>query len=243
MGTTEEEIVDEVNYKHEIKVTKNGPYLVSGKLPISEQIIIVNEEGVPVEWRSGKEYPMQGKCGLCRCGESEKRPFCDGTHAKIGFDGTEVASSEPYLKLAKIIQGPTLKLTDVEDLCASARFCHRAGEIWNLIPKSDRLEAKRAAIEEAGDCPSGRLVIWNKKTGETIEPKLEKSIGLIEDPQMECSGPIWVRGGIPIRSADGKIYEIRNRVTLCRCGKSSIKPFCDSSHFPQHRYEEMMSPK
>ncbi|UCF09264.1 MAG: CDGSH iron-sulfur domain-containing protein, partial [Thermoplasmata archaeon] len=43
-------------------------------------------------------------------------------------------------------------------------------------------------------------------------------------------GPIWVRGRIPIESADGHIYEIRNRVTLCRCGWSSNKPFCDSSH-------------
>jgi CDGSH-type Zn-finger protein len=243
MGTAKEENVGKVSYEREIKVTKNGPYLVSGKLPISEQIIIVNNEGVPVEWRSGKKYPLQEKCGLCRCGESKSKPFCDGTHTKIGFDGTEAASSETYLKQAKTIQGPTLKLTDVEDLCASARFCHRAGEIWNLIPKSDDLDAKRAAIEEAGDCPSGRLVVWDNKTGEPIEPRLEKSIGLIEDPQMMCSGPIWARGGIPIRSADGKTYETRNRTTLCRCGKSSIKPFCDSSHFPEHRYKEMMSRK
>ena len=242
MGTAKENI-DKANYEREIKVTKNGPYLVSGTLPISEQIIIVNREGVPVEWRSGKKYPLHEKCDLCRCGESKNKPFCDGTHTKIGFDGIEMASSEPYLKQAKIIQGPTLKLTDVVDLCASARFCHRAGEIWNLIPKSDGLDARRVAIEEAGDCPSGRLVVWDKKTGEAIEPKLEQSIGLIEDPQMMCSGPIWVRGGIPIRSADGKIYEVHNRVTLCRCGKSSIKPFCDSSHFPEHRYEKMMPRK
>ena len=243
MGVAREENVDKVNYEPEIKVTKNGPYIVSGKLPISEQIIIVNKEGVPVEWGSGKKYPLQEKCGLCRCGESNNKPFCDGTHTKTGFDGTETASNEPYLEQAKIIQGPTLKLFDVEDLCASARFCHRAGEIWNLIPKSDDLDARRVAIEEAGDCPSGRLVVWDKKTEEIIEPKLEKSIGLIEDPQMMCSGPIWVRGGIPIKSADGKVYEVRNRVTLCRCGKSSIKPFCDSSHFPEHRYKEMLSRK
>ena len=243
MGTTKEENIDKVYYEREIKVTKNGPYLVSGKLPISEQIIIVNKEGVPIEWRSDKNYPLQEKCGLCRCGKSKNKPFCDGTHVKVGFDGTEVASNEPYLKQAKTMLGPTLKLTDVADLCASARFCHRAGEIWNLIPKSDGSDAKRVAIEEAGDCPSGRLVVWDRKTGEAIEPKLEKSIGLIEDPQMKCSGPIWVRGGIPIRSANGKIYEVRNRVTLCRCGNSSIKPFCDSSHFPEHRYEEMMSRK
>jgi|SRR5271157_653919 len=243
MGTAKEEKIDKVNYGCEIKVSRDGPYLVSGKLPISEQIIFVNEEGVPVEWHSGKKYPLQEKCGLCRCGESKSKPFCDGTHTKIGFDGTETANSEPYLDHAKVILGPTLKLTDVETICASARFCHRAGDIWNLIPKSDGLDAKRVAIEEAGDCPSGRLTVWDRKTGEAIEPKLEKSIGLIEDPQMECSGPIWVRGSIAIISAEGKIYKVRNRVTLCRCGKSSIKPFCDSSHFPEHRYKDMMSHK
>ena len=44
------------------------------------------------------------------------------------------------------------------------------------------------------------------------------------------SGPIWVRGGITVESADGREYEVRNRVTLCRCGQSSNKPFCDGSH-------------
>jgi len=227
----------------EIKVSKNGPYLVTGKVPMFEQIIIVDKDGVPVEWRMGKTYPAQEKRGLCRCGESKNKPFCDGTHLEMGFDGTEAESSEPYLKQAKVIDGPGLRLTDAEDLCASARFCHRAGEIWNLVPKSDDAKAKQVAIEEACDCPSGRLVVWEKKTGEAIEPNLEKSIGLIEDSQLKCSGPIWVRGGIPVRSADGKIYEIRNRITLCRCGKSSVKPFCDSSHFPEHQYQELMSKK
>jgi CDGSH-type Zn-finger protein len=53
------------------------------------------------------------------------------------------------------------------------------------------------------------------------------------DPFLGVNGPIWVRGEIPIQSADGKIYEVRNRVTLCRCGKSLNKPFCDSSHYPE----------
>jgi len=170
---------------------------------------------------------------LCRCGQSENKPFCDGTHAKINFDGTETASRDPYLSQAKDIDGPTLKLTDCEHLCASARFCHRGGEIWSLVPKSGNSEAQRIVIEDAADCPSGRLVVWDKKTGKAIEPELEKSIVLIEDPEIGVSGPIWVRGGIPIESADGNTYEIRNRVTLCRCGKSSNKPFCDSSHYPE----------
>jgi hypothetical protein len=43
-------------------------------------------------------------------------------------------------------------------------------------------------------------------------------------------GLLWVRGGIPVVSADGKPYTVRNRLTLCRCGKSRNKPFCDGSH-------------
>ena len=77
----------------------------------------------------------------------------------------------------------------------------------------------------AADCNSGRLVIWDKKTGEPLEPAFEKSIGLVEGPIKGISGPLWVRGGIPVISADGFVYEIRNRVTLCRCGKSGNKPF------------------
>ncbi len=147
----------------EIKVTKNGPYIVNGKVPLSDQIIVVNENGIPTEWQTGKKYPSQEKCGLCRCGATKNKPFCDGTHVKIGFDGTETANTEPYLNQAKVIEGPELKLTDAEDLCASARFCHKSGDIWDLIPKSDNAVAKDAAIDEACNCPSGRLVVWDKK--------------------------------------------------------------------------------
>jgi CDGSH-type Zn-finger protein len=219
--------------KCKIKVSKDGPYLVSGGIPLTEQIISTDAEGTPNEWRAGDKHPSRGSCALCRCGQSRSKPFCDGTHLRVNFDGTETASQKPYLDQAKEIDGAALKLTDAENLCASARFCHRAGQIWNLIPRSDNSEAKRIAVEEAGDCPSGRLVVWDKKTGRAIEPEFERSIGLVEDPQVGVSGPIWVRGGIPVESADGKTYEIRNRVTLCRCGKSSNKPFCDSSHYPE----------
>jgi hypothetical protein len=81
-----------------------------------------------------------------------------------------------------------------------------------------------------GNCPAGRLVAWDKETKEAIDPELPISIGLIEDPAQDCSGPIWLRGGIHVASADGFEYEVRNRVTLCRCGQSGNKPFCDGSH-------------
>ena len=216
-----------------IKVSKNGPYIVSGKIPMFEYVINCDSKGIPINWILGKEYPVRENYALCRCGQSKNKPFCDGTHSDINFNGTETADLEQCHSQAKEINGPELILKDVEKLCASARFCHRSGDIWEQIPKSDNPEIKKNAIRNSCDCPSGRLLLWDNKTGKSLEPELGRSIALVADPFMGVHGPIWVRGEIPIQSADGKIYGVRNRVTLCRCGKSLNKPFCDSSHYPE----------
>jgi CDGSH-type Zn-finger protein len=212
-----------------IEVTKDGPYLVSGNLPLSEQWIVTNDEGDSLDYREGKKIPAQAQYALCRCGHSSSKPFCDGTHAKVLFDGAETASHQPYIEQAETIEGPTMTLTDQENLCAFARFCDPKGMIWNLVTQ-DSPEAQEIVKHEAAHCPAGRLVVWDKKTGKPIEPEFEPSLGLIEDTEKKVSGPIWVRGGIPVVSAGGKTYEIRNRMTLCRCGKSNNKPFCDGNH-------------
>lgn len=216
--------------KGKIEVLKNGPYLVSGGLPLSEQHIVTNAEGESLDYREGKQYPPQPQYALCRCGQSGHKPFCDGTHAKVGFDGTETASREPYLDQVETFEGPTVVLTDAESLCAFARFCDPKGRIWNLVARTDDPEARKIVEYEAAHCPAGRLVVWDRETGQAIEPKFEPSLGLIEDTEKKVGGPIWVRGGIPVVSSDGKTYEIRNRMTLCRCGRSSNKPLCDGSH-------------
>ena len=212
-----------------IKVTENGPYLVSGSVPLSVQEVVCDKDVNPLEWKTGEKYPLKESYALCRCGRSQNKPFCDGTHAQVNFNGTETADNIPYLKKAQKIEGPELALTDCEELCVDAAFCDRAGSIWKLVPKSDNPEAKKIAIEEGQHCPSGRLVVWDKE-GKALEPDFEPSIGLMVNPLAGVVGPILVRGGIPIESADGTLYEKRNRVTLCRCGKSKNKPFCDGSH-------------
>jgi CDGSH-type Zn-finger protein len=218
------------NDSMKVTVSKNGPYIVTGSVPLIQEEIWNDDEGYCRNWREAKKFPLQEQYALCRCGQSKNKTFCDGTHAKIPFNGTETAGNEPYLRHPRIIRGPELELLDYESLCVHARFCMRAGGIWTLTENSDNKEDKDTAIEETCNCPSGRLVIKDQETGKAVEPALEKSIVIIEYPAKGEHGPLWVRGGIPVVSADGKPYTIRNRLTLCRCGKSGNKPFCDGSH-------------
>src|SRR5207247_970196 len=140
-------------------------------------------------------------------------------------------------------EGPNLDLADATVFCAVARFCDARGSVWALVREDDP-ESSALVQRAVARCPSGRLVVWPKEAAApspdgdgdrgagraALEPALEPSIALVEDPQTGVSGPIWVRGGIPVLSGDGSTYEIRNRVTLCRCGASRNKPFCDGSH-------------
>ncbi|HTY52017.1 MAG TPA: CDGSH iron-sulfur domain-containing protein [Methanomicrobiales archaeon] len=213
-----------------IQVTKNGPYIVTGAIPLVKQILVCDGEGNSVGWREGERYPLQESYALCRCGGSRNRPFCDGTHAKIRFDGTETASRVPYLERAEWTEGRDIRLSDAPGFCSHARFCIRGKGIWDLIGRSASDQAKRTAIDMAANCHSGRLVVWDRRTGKPVEPVFEKSIGLVEGPAEGVMGPLWVRGGIPIIAADGFRYEVRNRATLCRCGRSANKPFCDGAH-------------
>jgi CDGSH-type Zn-finger protein len=65
-----------------IKAFQNGPYLVEGDITVTDQ--------------DGTEYDLTDKpaVALCRCGGSTTKPFCDGTHSKIGFEAAERAVAE-----------------------------------------------------------------------------------------------------------------------------------------------------
>jgi CDGSH-type Zn-finger protein len=66
-----------------IKVRLNGPYFVEGDFTLTDH------EGTPIPLPQGKKG-----IALCRCGASTTKPFCDGTHSKIGFKGAEEARRE-----------------------------------------------------------------------------------------------------------------------------------------------------
>jgi CDGSH-type Zn-finger protein len=215
--------------KVKIKVTKDGPYIVTGGIPLLRMIIETDSHGDPCNWREVERYPQRESYALCRCGKSLNKPYCDGTHILQRFNGTETASRELYLENVKEYLGPELKLTDKRVLCVGAAFCVRAAGIKNLIVHSDRPGFKEMAIKEAANCPSGRFVVWDKQD-KMIEPNYEPSI-VITEYEDGTPGPLWIRGEVEIESLDGVIYEKRNRITLCNCGKSLNKPLCDGSHF------------
>lgn len=213
-----------------IVITEGGPYAVSGHVPLAVQVITPNAEGYSWDWVQGRSFDVTAEYKLCRCGRSKDKPFCDGSHKQARFKGTETASRAPFARQAETFDGPTLTLSDAETLCAFARFCDPAGKIWSLVDQTDNPKVEALVIREANHCPAGRLVVHDKRTRKAVEQALPPAIGIVEDPALGCSGPLWVRGGIRVESEDGAPYERRNRMTLCRCGKSSNMPFCNGSH-------------
>lgn len=213
-----------------ITIVKDGPYQVSGGVPLTRATIGADENGESREWLTGGPVDAHGAYELCRCGHSANKPFCDNTHEAIGFVGTETANRAPYDEQAGVIEGPAVALADAEPLCAFARFCDRDGNVWNTVSEVGPGETRAAFVRQVGQCPSGRLKALNLVTGVAEEPDLPLSIALVSDPAQGVAGPLWVTGGIEITGSNGVAYERRNRVTLCRCGASKNKPFCDGSH-------------
>lgn len=212
-----------------ISVTKDGPYEVTGSPAFHEQTIGVNEAGESIEWLKSSEFETKPKMYLCRCGKSGNKPFCDNSH-QDGFDGTEVASREPYAKQAKTLDGPRFKLMDQQDLCALARFCDTHQTVWDEVEKTDDPEMAAIFLDQVKECVSGRLVAVDAETGNPVGPPRAARISTTQDPAEQCSGPLYVEGGIRVVSADGEEYERRSRMALCRCGQSGNKPFCDGTH-------------
>jgi 3-phenylpropionate/trans-cinnamate dioxygenase ferredoxin subunit len=72
-----------------IRVRKDGPYAVD---LTTGEFVLVDHEGNVIPLPELK--PGKTAITLCRCGASTRKPFCDGTHSKIGFKGAEEAQRE-----------------------------------------------------------------------------------------------------------------------------------------------------
>ena len=156
-----------------VKITKNGPYLVSGGLPLAKEIITTGKEGIPTKWSRGEKFPQQEEYALCRCGHSKNKPYCTGTHAEVDFNGTETALRKSHAEQAEKTEGDGIDLMDAVAFCASSRFCDLGDGTWKYTEDSKDPKAKKEAIRQACCCPSGRLVMLDKKAGKAIEPGIQ----------------------------------------------------------------------
>jgi CDGSH-type Zn-finger protein len=212
-----------------IEIQKNGPYRVFGGIPLKEMAPVHTFNGEPVAWHDLKEAKSVNPVyDLCRCGQSKNKPFCDSSHEANTFDGTETASQEPYRERAEAWTRNGEILADDGPLCIHAGFCGtRTTNVWDIFAESDDPKLQAQMGEMIANCPSGRLALYGAD-GFLVEPDLPMDIAVIP------GGPLWVRGGIPIVQSDGTLQEPRNRMTLCRCGQSQNKPFCDGTHADIH---------
>ena len=217
-----------------IVVRTDGPYIVYGGVPLVSKIQVVSEYGEPLTWKKDGEIPADEPYYLCRCGQSGCKPFCDRTHRNIGFDGTEKAPTDTDAERRETYPGSSHIVIRMDmDLCTSSGFCaNRMTGIGEMAAQSDDTQVRALAIAMIEHCPSGALTYALKEGEEDIEPDLPEQIAVTTEITTEgaIQGPLWVTGGITIFRSDGQPFERRNRVTLCNCGHSQLKPLCDGSH-------------
>ncbi|UCE31950.1 MAG: CDGSH iron-sulfur domain-containing protein [Burkholderiales bacterium] len=195
-----------------IKANADGPYAVSGVSSLTNS--------------QGMHLPVQDRTWLCRCGQSAKKPFCDGTHKKVGFSSARVAEAGSDRLVS--YRGAKITIDDNRGICAHAGVCTgnlpsvwRMGEEPWIDPDAAEVQAIVEVIER---CPSGALSY-------TIEGRAQE--GSVGEATILVSknGPYCVSGPVELADVDWAEGASRKRFTLCRCGASQNKPFCDGSHW------------
>jgi CDGSH-type Zn-finger protein len=217
-----------------VEIRDDGPYVVSGGIPLVRKIQVVSELGEPLTWKKEGDIATEGPYCLCRCGKSRNKPFCDETHCDIGFDGSEKAPINTSEQRRESFPDSSNIIIRVDlSLCTNSGFCaNRETSIAEMAAHTDNTAVRALAIAMVEHCPSGSLTYALKEDEADIEVDLPQQIAVTTEITSEgaIQGPLWVTGGIPILRADGQPFEVRNRVTLCNCGHSRIKPLCDGSH-------------
>lgn len=175
----------------------------------------------------GAEVEIKEVIALCRCGHSKNKPFCDGSHNEVNFSSDnpgEAAGKDKVLTY----EGREATVTYNPRLCSHAFECgKRAGEVFDpdQRPWIQPDNGSREKIEEViAACPSGALALAAEG-----EPRKHLVMDGRAQFEIEKDGPYWVtdveRPEGP--SAEG---ETDRKYTLCRCGMSGMKPFCDGTH-------------
>lgn len=186
--------------------------------------LIVDNLAVLENWE-GQKIDVKKKIALCRCGSSGNKPFCDGTHSKIGFSGKREAKIK--LNKEKEYEGKNISIFYNIALCYHAKECvnglpavfARESRPWVNPDNSDN----DSIINIIKKCPSGALSY--KVGGEHT-----RNFGGENKIRIEKDGPYQVSGNIELKIGQDLQPPAKDHYTLCRCGASKNKPYCDGSH-------------
>nr|MBN2276564.1 CDGSH iron-sulfur domain-containing protein [candidate division Zixibacteria bacterium] len=173
----------------------------------------------------GEKIPTKETFWLCRCGHSENKPFCDGRHKQVGF--SDEKSDDRVAYHWKDYTGKEITVHDNRGLCSHSAECLKnlpavfdnQRKPW-VLPDAATVEK---VIETIKKCPSGAL--GYSVTG-------EKYVAFGGEPAVHIArnGPLNVTGGIEYKDGDNNLPDTTDHYSLCRCGKSKNKPFCDGTH-------------
>ena len=175
---------------------------------------------------NGPYLYSEGSIAYCRCGGSKKKPHCDGTHRTNGFSDRNEA--DPAKDRRKSYAGKRITILDNRALCAHVGYC--TDGLAKVFRHHDRpwIDPDGAPAEEIiatiRKCPSGALS-YAIDGAEASPPGRPPGIAVTRD------GPYAVTGGIELVGVKFGEGASREHYTLCRCGASRNKPFCDGSHW------------
>ena len=208
-----------------LRIEPGGPYRVAGDVPLARSSYVETEHGEPIAWAPLEAVPAGRRYSLCRCGRSQNKPFCDDSHLKGPWDSDETNDRHPRAEGATTFPGDGIVMTDNRSICSQAGFCaNRVTTVWRMIAETSDPDVRERLQGMIDRCPSGALERATEEDADPVEAAFEPSVVVVKD------GPLAIRGGVPVQAGDGFVYETRNRMTLCRCGHSGNKPFCDGSH-------------
>lgn len=225
--------MSESNFNNNIK-SNNKPMIVP--LPNGPLYLIIDREKKIIEnlenSKGEKLSNIQG-IALCRCGASKNKPFCDGTHSIIGFSSknNEDNGNKKTSSKRKSYVGKKITIHDNRKICSHAAECvNNLPSVFRLnqrpwINPDDETTAIEKIIETIKKCPSGAL----SYSIDSIEYRDYDGKPLVK---VSKDGPYLVSGGIELILEEVDFPEdvSREHYTLCRCGASSNKPFCDGTH-------------
>lgn len=174
---------------------------------------------------AGKPLPTEPVMSLCRCGSSQHKPFCDGTHSQVGFSGAKGTPKAP--DTIKDYPGRNIVIHDNRGVCSHSGHCinglpsvfKRKTRPW-IDPDGASPQEIIAVIRQ---CPSGALSY-------SIDGVLHKNWDGETKITLEKNGAYLLSGTIAIKDAVGSTPAAEDHCALCRCGGSQNKPFCDGSH-------------